>query len=297
MWKASSIAALTRSGARKASEIVMLTLRTLQPSRANSSVTGPDDPIKTKAVYSSNRDRRERPNPRHYGLHMNDWSYNCFAKALADAVADAATPRPRREVGSGLSPPGFQLSTAFLDSDNRCSFYATTKGELRVTHRFIADTALLDSDNRCSFYATTQGELRVPHRFIADTALLDSDNRCSFYATTKGELRVTHRFITDTALLDSDDRCFFDATARGELRVTHRFIGFTRISLCLAAGHNLRGWLKVLGSSFQYVYRRPGPANRLRSPYPRSENCRPRTWSQDRICPKASPPAVAEEGG
>jgi acyl-CoA thioesterase-1 len=27
------------------------------------------------------------------GLHMNDWSYNCFAKALADAIADAATPR------------------------------------------------------------------------------------------------------------------------------------------------------------------------------------------------------------
>ena len=26
-------------------------------------------------------------------LHMNDWSYNCFAKALADAIADAATPR------------------------------------------------------------------------------------------------------------------------------------------------------------------------------------------------------------
>ena len=25
-------------------------------------------------------------------LHMNDWSYNCFAKALADAIADAATP-------------------------------------------------------------------------------------------------------------------------------------------------------------------------------------------------------------
>jgi acyl-CoA thioesterase-1 len=25
------------------------------------------------------------------GLHMNDWSYNCFAKALADAIADAAT--------------------------------------------------------------------------------------------------------------------------------------------------------------------------------------------------------------
>jgi acyl-CoA thioesterase I len=26
------------------------------------------------------------------GLHMNDWSYRCFAKALADAIADAATP-------------------------------------------------------------------------------------------------------------------------------------------------------------------------------------------------------------
>jgi lysophospholipase L1-like esterase len=25
-------------------------------------------------------------------LHMNDWSYNCFAKALADAIADAAMP-------------------------------------------------------------------------------------------------------------------------------------------------------------------------------------------------------------
>jgi len=24
---------------------------------------------------------------------MNDWSYNCFAKALADAIADAATPQ------------------------------------------------------------------------------------------------------------------------------------------------------------------------------------------------------------
>jgi hypothetical protein len=24
---------------------------------------------------------------------MNDWSYNCFAKALADAIADAALPR------------------------------------------------------------------------------------------------------------------------------------------------------------------------------------------------------------
>jgi lysophospholipase L1-like esterase len=26
------------------------------------------------------------------GLYMNDWSYNCFAKALADAIANAATP-------------------------------------------------------------------------------------------------------------------------------------------------------------------------------------------------------------
>jgi hypothetical protein len=26
------------------------------------------------------------------GLHMNDWSYHCFAKALADAIADAAAP-------------------------------------------------------------------------------------------------------------------------------------------------------------------------------------------------------------
>jgi len=26
------------------------------------------------------------------GLHMNDWSYSCFAKALADAITDAATP-------------------------------------------------------------------------------------------------------------------------------------------------------------------------------------------------------------
>jgi hypothetical protein len=25
------------------------------------------------------------------GLHMNDWSYSCFAKALAAAIADAAT--------------------------------------------------------------------------------------------------------------------------------------------------------------------------------------------------------------
>jgi acyl-CoA thioesterase I len=26
------------------------------------------------------------------GLHMNDWGYGCFAKALADAIADAAAP-------------------------------------------------------------------------------------------------------------------------------------------------------------------------------------------------------------
>jgi lysophospholipase L1-like esterase len=26
------------------------------------------------------------------GLHMNDWSYNCLAKALADAISDAAMP-------------------------------------------------------------------------------------------------------------------------------------------------------------------------------------------------------------
>jgi acyl-CoA thioesterase I len=26
------------------------------------------------------------------GLHMNDWGYSCFAKALADAIADAASP-------------------------------------------------------------------------------------------------------------------------------------------------------------------------------------------------------------
>jgi lysophospholipase L1-like esterase len=32
------------------------------------------------------------------GLHMNDWSYSCFAKALADAIADAAT--PDRESGT-----------------------------------------------------------------------------------------------------------------------------------------------------------------------------------------------------
>ena len=32
------------------------------------------------------------------GLHMNDWGYNCFAKALADAVAGAAT--PDRESGT-----------------------------------------------------------------------------------------------------------------------------------------------------------------------------------------------------
>ena len=26
------------------------------------------------------------------GLHKNDWSYSCLAKAIADAIADAATP-------------------------------------------------------------------------------------------------------------------------------------------------------------------------------------------------------------
>jgi hypothetical protein len=53
-----------------------------------------------------------------------------------------------------------RISTALLDSDNRCSFYASTQGELRVTHRFIADTALLDSDDRCFFDATARGEQR-----------------------------------------------------------------------------------------------------------------------------------------
>ena len=88
-------------------------------------------------------------------------------RAFEDALTLAAenvTWRPARairlSVGSGLSPPGFQLSTALLDSDNRCSFYATTQGELRVTHRFIADTALLDSDDRCFFDATARGEQR-----------------------------------------------------------------------------------------------------------------------------------------
>jgi lysophospholipase L1-like esterase len=32
------------------------------------------------------------------GLHMNDWGYSCFAKALADAIADAAA--PARESGT-----------------------------------------------------------------------------------------------------------------------------------------------------------------------------------------------------
>src|SRR5439155_22113140 len=106
------------------------------------------------------------------------------------------------------------------------------------------------SDNWYSFYATTQGELRVTHRFSADTALLDSDDRCYSYAIALGELRVTHRFSADTALLDSDDRCYFYAIALGELRVTRRFIGCTRISLRSAAGHNQGGWLKV----FQCAY-------------------------------------------
>jgi hypothetical protein len=34
---------------------------------------------------------------------MNDWSYNCFAKALADAIADAATPRESSNA-SGNAP-------------------------------------------------------------------------------------------------------------------------------------------------------------------------------------------------
>jgi acyl-CoA thioesterase I len=25
------------------------------------------------------------------GLHLNDWSYNCWAKGLANAIAEAAT--------------------------------------------------------------------------------------------------------------------------------------------------------------------------------------------------------------
>ena len=37
------------------------------------------------------------------GLHMNDWSYNCFAKALADAIADAAT--PRESSNASATPP------------------------------------------------------------------------------------------------------------------------------------------------------------------------------------------------
>jgi lysophospholipase L1-like esterase len=36
------------------------------------------------------------------GLHMNDWGYNCFSKALADAIADAAT--PARESGTDAKP-------------------------------------------------------------------------------------------------------------------------------------------------------------------------------------------------
>ena len=37
--------------------------------------------------------------------HMNDWSYNCFAKALADAIADAATPRESSNA-SATAPTG-----------------------------------------------------------------------------------------------------------------------------------------------------------------------------------------------
>jgi hypothetical protein len=39
------------------------------------------------------------------GLHMNDWSYNCFAKGLADAIADAATPRESGNA-SATAPTG-----------------------------------------------------------------------------------------------------------------------------------------------------------------------------------------------
>ena len=39
------------------------------------------------------------------GLHMNDWSYNCFAKALADAIAGAATPRESSDA-SANAPTG-----------------------------------------------------------------------------------------------------------------------------------------------------------------------------------------------
>ena len=37
------------------------------------------------------------------GLHMNDWSYNCFAKALADAIADAATRRESSNPGANAN--------------------------------------------------------------------------------------------------------------------------------------------------------------------------------------------------
>ena len=39
------------------------------------------------------------------GLHMNDWSYNCFAKAVADAVIDAAT-RRESSYPSAKATPG-----------------------------------------------------------------------------------------------------------------------------------------------------------------------------------------------
>jgi hypothetical protein len=37
------------------------------------------------------------------GLHMNDWSYNCFARALADAIADAATSQESSNASANAS--------------------------------------------------------------------------------------------------------------------------------------------------------------------------------------------------
>jgi hypothetical protein len=37
------------------------------------------------------------------GLHMNDWSYACLAKALAVALADALTRPTATAVGSSLA--------------------------------------------------------------------------------------------------------------------------------------------------------------------------------------------------
>ena len=52
------------------------------------------------------------------GLHMNDWSYACLAKALGVAIAEAATrptatavgPRPR--AGQLIGPQGGEPTTA-----------------------------------------------------------------------------------------------------------------------------------------------------------------------------------------